>query len=162
MQRYCASRYPPATKDSIIYRERVEYRDTLIKVYLPGETKIDTVFIDTTTNIASSILNTGFCNSSAIWSDGRLTHRLFQKDSIIDVLIKKAIKNAVIYEHSTRTITPAPVTTNIVTRWQNFQIYSFWVLAMYIVAGILWKQLLQGYLGKIKGIFKKKKPPDMN
>ncbi len=159
MKEYCAERFPAVAyvKDSVNVINTITYRDTLIFVPVPYESKTDTIFVDAS-NSAYSTLTTAFAWSYAYFADGKLIHFLQQKDSLIELNLKNAIK-----EHSTveyREIEKQVlVETNKMTAWQTFQMTAAWVLAVVILIGSLWKKLPTAIVGKLMAAFKKRKPP---
>ncbi len=101
-QEKCNRLYPP----QIITNTVIEYRDTVVKVFVPGETvyQKDTVFVyvdKETGQLTSkpSNLKTQLATSYAQVINGVLKHNLIQQDKELDVLIKNAIK-----EHSTHEV----------------------------------------------------------
>ena len=87
------------TKDSVIYKESISYRDTTIFRYIQG----DTVFIQTVVYVDK---NTGLTNSKKLYAftslaeasawvyDSKLFLNLIQKDTTIEIRLDSAIKEA--------------------------------------------------------------------
>lgn len=87
------------TKDSIIYRESISYRDTTIFRYLPGDTvfKNTIVYVDKTTGLVNSkklFAFTSLAEASAWVYNSKLFLNLIQKDTTIEIRLDSAIKEA--------------------------------------------------------------------
>lgn len=121
--------------DTAYIRETVTntiYRDTTIKIYIPGETKTDTIYVDVswmqdgTVKITSkkSVLNTSLAYSEAQIVNGVLKHTIVQKDSVYNYLVKNAIK---IYDSMTRDKTVSVIIKKVekeLTWWQKFRMHT--------------------------------------
>ena len=160
MKRYCNEKFPPQekVKDSINFVEKIVYRDTTIYRLLPGEIRIDTLYIDTTDNSAKSELETSLARSSAFYKDGRLIHELRQKDSVLSFLIQNAIKEHSTVDYRDREVIKVEI-RNELTGWQHSQIYAAWILAIILLVSALWRKLPSALVSKVMQVFKKKKPP---
>ncbi len=95
----CNRKFPPQTmvitKDSIIRTTQTVYRDTTIFVYIKGETKYSTDTVWLKNGIAYSNkdhLTTSFAESWAWVENGRLYHKLIQKDTLIGQEVKDAVR----------------------------------------------------------------------
>ena len=159
LQKYCGEHYPcqPSVRDSIRTVTKVEYRDTTVFVQVPGETKTDTVFVDSL-NHARSLLSSSFAQSLAIFENGKLYHTLTQKDSTIVALIAKAIRlsSTESYEGKTERV---EVVRNELTGWQHTQIYAAWILLAILLLKMAWSKLPGALMGKLAALFRKKQPP---
>lgn len=87
------------TKDSIIYRESISYRDTTIFRYLPGDTvfKNTIVYVDKATGLINSkklLAFTSLAEASAWVYNSKLFLNLIQKDTTIEIRLDSAIKEA--------------------------------------------------------------------
>lgn len=157
MQKYCNERFPPALKkDSIMYVDKIVYRDTTVYVFIQGDTIRDTVYLDTVSNTARSFLSTDLASSIAYWDGHRLLHELSQKDSTIALLLENAIKENSKEVYKDREVV---VKENFLTAWQNFQIAAAWVLLVILLTKGLLDQLPTRFLKTVIEKFKKKKPP---
>ncbi len=160
MKHYCSRRFPTDThsrKDSISFIEKTIYRDTIIFVHVPYESKTDTVLTDSL-NSAYSTLTTSLAWSSAYFSNGRLIHFLQQNDSILAIKLKDAIK-----ENSTSVVKIKEIIKveeiNKLSSWQNFQIYSAWILAAVILISSLMKKIPSVLVNKLLTKFTRKRSP---
>jgi len=95
----CNRKFPPQTivirKDSIIRTTNTVYRDTLVYIYIKGETKYSTDTVWVENGIAYSKkdhLVTSFADSWAWVENGRLYHELIQKDTLIGQEVKDAVR----------------------------------------------------------------------
>lgn len=86
----CDRRYSPISYDSVsvVTHTVTTYRDTTIYIHLPG----DTVYKSIGLNEGVSELQTSFAKSYAWVKDGKLEHKLEQKDSIMQNKIDDGIK----------------------------------------------------------------------
>ena len=87
------------TKDSIVYKEKISYRDTTIYKYLPGDTVFKTtyVYIDKNTGLVNSkklFAFTSLAEASAWVYNSKLFLNLTQKDTTIEIRLDSAIKEA--------------------------------------------------------------------
>lgn len=90
-QERCLQRFPPTETTHIVYK------DSTIVFYLPGQTIIDTVFVQVTDTVVyfESYLETEFCVSTIQMIEGKPVHRLDQREIIKDVVIQEVIKETV-------------------------------------------------------------------
>jgi hypothetical protein len=160
MQKYCAERFPSPerVRDSISYIEKVIYRDTTIYLTVAGESKVDTLYVESIFDSAVSQLETSLAYSKAFFFNGKLIHNLRQKDSVLSFLLEKAIKEHSTIEYKEREIIKVEL-KNVLTGWQYTQMYAAWILAVVILVGSLWRKLPTAILNKAVGVFKKPKPP---
>lgn len=91
------------TKDSIIYRESISYRDTTIFKYLPGDTvfKNTIVYVDKVTGLVNSkklFAFTSLAEASAWVYNSKLFLNLIQKDTTIEIRLDSAIKEAIYWK----------------------------------------------------------------
>jgi hypothetical protein len=98
-QSKCYRKFPAQTmvitKDSIIRTTETIYRDTIIYIYVKGETKYstDTVYIKNGLSYSNkNHLHTSFADSWAWVANGRLYHELIQKDTLIGQEVKDAVR----------------------------------------------------------------------
>jgi len=137
-QSKCDRKFPPQvmviTKDSIIRTTNTIYKDTLIYVYLKGETKYstDTVWIENgLIRSNKNHLFTSFADSWAWVENGRLYHQLIQKDTLIGQEIKDAVR--LTWESAERFYNTKEVqvkTERYIPKW------VWWCLAISILAFI--------------------------
>ena len=98
-ERKCSRKFPPETmvirKDSIIRTTNTVYKDTLVYVYLKGETRYSTDTVWLENGILKSNTNhlfTSFADSWAWVENGKLYHKLIQKDTLIGQEVSNAIR----------------------------------------------------------------------
>ena len=87
------------TKDSIIYKELISYRDTTIFRYLPADTvyKETIVYVDKVTGLVNSkklFAFTSLAEASAWVYNSKLFLNLIQKDTTIEFRLDSVIKEA--------------------------------------------------------------------
>lgn len=129
----CEKRFPPIEKDSVrIVRETVTtIRDTTIYITLKG----DTVFRSIPMGQGVSKLETPFAISYASVRDGRLNHRLEQRDTAVGVTIKGAVKTTQSTTDRNEVIRKKEYEF---TGWQWVQMWMVKVFVLIIVLVILW------------------------
>jgi hypothetical protein len=105
-QRWCEKHYPEqpsvVIKDTVIYREKLVYRDTTIRIEIPGKVVHDSIIIEVpqpskpVQQISSKKLTreTDFAAASAWVKGGILYLDLVQKDTVIQRVIKEALKES--------------------------------------------------------------------
>lgn len=103
-------------------RERiVKVRDT-VKVYLPDERA------ENTTSDTTSRIETSAAVSTAIVSDGKLYHALWNKQQPIGVAVDMEFKVEDISTEHITTVTNTVEVEASLSWWQQTQIKGFWVL----------------------------------
>lgn len=108
--------------------------DTVINVKLFG----DTVYkVTQPSNNAISELTTPLACSYAWIENGKLNHKLQQKDTIIPALLKNAYKSTKTATNEFRNATKV-IKTHQLTSWQWFQIYMGRSFAALIVLSTVW------------------------
>lgn len=155
MKRYCDDMFPcfPVVRDSVRVITNIQYRDTLIYVPIPGDTVYDTVIMDSSER-AYSRLDVSFATSEALFEGGILTHRLMQHDSLLQLKIANAIKEAeTIKDKEVERI----VEVNKLSGWQWFQLYGFWVVSGLYALTLLIKKIPTAIVKKALTALKKKK-----
>jgi hypothetical protein len=117
--KWCAKHAPiqESRKDSSTTKTEIKYRDTIIPIYIPGEHKTDTLYLENKSlseilkyaqanpkksvmglfNSDTSRLETGLAISWAWIAKGILWHELTQKDTTIQKRLENAIKETTIY-----------------------------------------------------------------
>lgn len=133
----CDRKFPDKEKDSVslVSTTVTVIRDTTIYIQIPG----DTVFksVNASDNELSK-LNTSLASSEAWIRDGKLNHRLEQKDTIVASTIKGALKTTREVESKKEVINHA----NYIYRlngWQWFQVWMGRVLGFIVMLLILWR-----------------------
>lgn len=97
-ERRCARKYPPEVKEvaKVITNTIIKTRDTIIYKEIQGEMKYfyDTVIVtkDGVVNTRQSVLETTLAISKAQVVNNRLQHELKQKDTMIELRLKDALK----------------------------------------------------------------------
>ena len=139
-ERKCNRKFPPQTmgitKDSIIRTTQTVYRDTTIFVYIKGETKYSTDTVWLKNGIAYSNkdhLITSFAESWAWVENGRLYHKLIQKDTLIGQEVKDAVR--LTWERAEKFYSKSEVqvkTVRYIPKW------VWWVLGFSILAAGYW------------------------
>lgn len=132
----CERRFPGTGKDStsLVSSTQTIIRDTTIYVLLSG----DTVFSSIPAKTGEiSLLSTPLSSSTAWVTNGKLNHRLQQKDTLIASTIKGALKTT--NSTSERKELKNQVTyTNRLTPWQWVQVYMGRALGVIMVVGVGW------------------------
>lgn len=87
------------TKDSLIYKEKIVYRDTTIYKFIPGDTvfKTTVVYVDKNTGLVNSkklYAFTSLAEASAWVYNSKLFLNLVQKDTTIELRLDSVIKEA--------------------------------------------------------------------
>lgn len=85
----CERKFPVVDSVRVVSRTVTVYRDTVVYVEVPG----DTVWRVSDTLDGISTLRTPLAQSYALVKDGRLWHRLEQRDSTVPVVLKGALKS---------------------------------------------------------------------
>lgn len=105
-QRWCDRHYPDqpsvAIKDTVIYREKLVYRDTTIRIEIPGKVVHDSIIIESPKSSKpvqqmsrkKLTRETDFAKASAWVNAGMLHLELEQKDTVIQRVIKEALKES--------------------------------------------------------------------
>lgn len=145
-EKKCSRKFPPQTmvitKDSIIRTTETIYNDTVIFVYIKGDTVMDSILIVEGTTIKPSILITQFAYSKA-WVDfGRLKHYLRQNDTTYRIQLNNAIR--LTWERAERYYNTKEVqvkTERYIPKW------VWWCLGISIIA-------IAGWIIKIIAIIK--------
>lgn len=106
-------KYPlPQPSIETVIKEKVIYKDTIIPFYIKADTIIrtDTLIIDKQgkINLPMQRLDVEYAYSIVWVVNNNLKHELYQKDSIINQLIKDASKETVVTKEVTR-YEPYPV-----------------------------------------------------
>ena len=107
-------------------------RDTTIYIFLSG----DSVEVLTPMDEVSR-LNTTLATSTVWLKDGKINHRLEQKDTIVPKVIKGALKTTITSAKNTQTIIKTR-NVNFLSGWQWTQIYLGRVFLGALAAIILW------------------------
>ena len=128
----------------------VEYKDTTIYIYLPGDTVVltDSIYVyrDIETglwNSKPSNLKTALASSYCQVVNGMVKHNLIQNEQQLEFLIKNAIQ-----KHSTHTTTTNIVKeeVNILKWWQKGLMYGGGLFLILCGIGIVWLVMKKGLL----------------
>jgi len=139
-QKKCDRKFPAQTmvirKDSIIRTTNTVFRDTTIYIYIKGETKYSTDTVWLKNGLAYSNkdhLTTSFAESWAWVGNGRLYHKLIQKDTLIGQEVKDAIR--LTWESAEKYYSRSEVqvkTERYIPKW------VWWLLGFSILAAGYW------------------------
>lgn len=132
----CERKFPNNRTDSFreIKNTITTIRDTTVFLQIPGDTVFESV---PASGNESSNLKTSLAISAAWIEDGKLNHRLEQKDTSVASNIKGAIKTTRQLE-SKNEITNKTEYINRITGWQWFQIYLGRFFLLILVLLTLW------------------------
>jgi hypothetical protein len=140
-QKRCNKKFPPETKTEIKIVEKEIIRDTTIYVYLQADTVFqkDTITVYETPSGYQTVLSRidlNYSYSTAQVINGRLDHKLFQKETLIEQTIKNAIK-----ENSTHTVEKIETVREVVyaSKWHKFTSRFTLVAFAIIIIFIVWK-----------------------
>lgn len=142
-KRSCEGTKQPADSDSIdrVTNTVTVIHDTVINIKLIG----DTVYKITQASSGEiSELTTPLACSFAWIANGKLNHRLQQKDTVIPASLKNAVRSTLTTTNEFRNATKV-IKTNQLTGWQWFQIYlgrSFAALIVLLTVWVLLKKSL--------------------
>lgn len=129
------------TKDSIIYKEKISYRDTTIFRYLPGDTvyKETIVYVDKATGLINSkklFAFTSLAEASAWVYNSKLFLNLIQKDTTIEFRLDSAIKEASYWKEKYQNSNT--VVTKEVTKSPWYMKVLAWIGSLSLVVIGLW------------------------
>lgn len=129
------------TKDSIIYKEKISYRDTTIFRYLPGDTvyKETIVYVDKATGLINSkklFAFTSLAEASAWVYNSKLFLNLIQKDTTIEIRLDSAIKEASYWKEKYQNSNT--VVTKEVTKSPWYMKVLAWIGSLSLVVIGLW------------------------
>lgn len=129
------------TKDSIIYKEKISYRDTTIFRYLPGDTvyKETIVYVDKATGLVNSkklFAFTSLAEASAWVYNSKLFLNLIQKDTTIEIRLDSAIKEASYWKEKYQNSNT--VVTKEVTKSPWYMKVLAWIGSLSLVVIGLW------------------------
>ena len=143
-QKRCLEKFP-STNDTIkvvTVRDSIVYRDTIVKVYIPGEIRIDSVEIPCPDPGSAYVpdtakVETDFAVAQAWFKFPKVHIKLTQPDTTLSWRLDNAIKEAYYWksEYEKITITPQPV-----KYIPKIYLISFWILIGMIA-------LVAGYVG---------------
>lgn len=120
-KRACDRRFPPVEKDSVreIIKTVTTYRDTTIFIAIKG----DTVYKESIARPGEiNRLKSPLASSEAWISNGKLIHRLTQKDTIIPSTLENAVKTTTTASVRERIVHQIKK-VNELTKWQWVQIW---------------------------------------
>jgi hypothetical protein len=134
-KRTCERKYLKYSDSSVRVTNTVTIiHDTLINIKLKGDTVYKVIF---PSNGEISELTTPLACSFAWIANGKLNHRLQQKDTVIPASIKNAVRSTNTTTNEFRNATKV-IKTNQLTSWQWFQIYMGRSFAALIVLSTVW------------------------
>ena len=135
-QNRCLFKFPPPPPDTIT-KHLVEYRDTTVFKYLPGETVYDSIIVEKLVEkrvrvpYTSVHAETPFSEATASIERNKLKLKLIQKDSLLAIYLDSAIRI------STDTIIikqPYIKEVKVKSNYQDFVGVGFWiVLGLFIL-----------------------------
>lgn len=136
----CNRKFPPEETDSVrvITRTLTTIRDTTVYVQIPGDTVFESLPVKDGNELSK--LQTSLAISAAWIKDGKLNHRLEQKDTAVASTIKGALKTSRQLE-SKNEVTTKTEYINRLTGWQWFQIYLGRIFAVIFLLLILMKSI---------------------
>jgi len=129
------------TKDSIIYKEKISYRDTTIYRFLPGDTvfKTTVVYVDKNTGLVNSkklYAFTSLAEASAWVLNSHLYLNLIQKDTTIEIRLDSALKEASYWKE--RYLNSATVLTKETFKSPWYMKVLAWIGSLSLVVIGLW------------------------
>lgn len=133
----CDRKFPLAAKDSMkeIIRTVTTYRDTTLFITVKG----DTVFKELPVNVNEvNRLSTSLSMSEAWISNGKLKHRMVQKDTVIPATVKNALKTSVTASESVKVFYHERK-VNELTQWQRIEIWIGRILTGLVLLLLLLK-----------------------
>jgi hypothetical protein len=132
-EKQCLRKYPPQITEveKVITNTIIKTRDTIIYKEIQGETKYfyDTVIVtkDGLVNTRPSVLETTLAISQAQVVNNRLQHELRQKDTMIELRLKDALKEIETLEQRlNEKVTTIEVPAKI-SRWNKMLIALGWL-----------------------------------
>lgn len=133
----CDRKFPDKEKDSVsvVSATVTVIRDTTIYIQIPGDTIYKSVFAS---DNEISKLNTSLATSEAWIRDGKLNHRLEQKDTVVASTIKGALKTTREVESRKEVINHIEY-VNRLTGWQWVQVWIGRIFGFIVVLLILWR-----------------------
>lgn len=133
----CDRKFPLAAIDSMkeIIRTVTTYRDTTLFITVKG----DTVFKELPVNVNEvNRLSTSLSMSEAWINNGKLKHRLVQKDTIIPATVKNALKTSVTASETVKVLYHERK-VNELTQWQRIEIWIGRILTGLVLLLLLLK-----------------------
>jgi len=129
------------TKDSIIYKEKISYRDTTIYRFIQGDTvfKTTVVYIDKNTGLINSkklYAFTSLAEASAWVLNSHLYLNLIQKDTTIEIRLDSALKEASYWKE--RYLNSATVLTKETFKSPWYMKVLAWIGSISLVVIGLW------------------------
>ena len=129
------------TKDSIIYKEKISYRDTTIYKYLQGDTvfKTTVVYVDKNTGLVNSkklYAFTSLAEASAWVYGSKLFLNLIQKDTTIEIRLDSAIKEARYWKERYQNSSTVVTKETFKSPW--YMKVLAWIGSLSLVATGLW------------------------
>ena len=130
-----------SVKDSIIYKEKIVFRDTTIFKYLPGDTvfKSTIVYVDKITGLVNSkklFAFTSLPEASAWVYNSKLFLNLIQKDTTIEIRLDSAIKEATYWKEKYQS--NSSVVVKEVTKSPLYMKVLAWIGSLSLVVIGLW------------------------
>ena len=128
--RKCFEKFPPPPADTI-HTSSIEWRDTTIFKYLPGDTIVDSVIIEELIEVPVDIpytslyAETGFSEATASIENNKLRLELIQRDSLLAIYLDSAIR---INSDTIKINIPYVKEVPVKTKWQTFLATGFWIV----------------------------------
>ena len=129
------------TKDSIIYKELISYRDTTIFRYLPADTvyKETIVYVDKVTGLVNSkklFAFTSLAEASAWVYNSKLFLNLIQKDTTVEIRLDSVIKEATYWKEKYHNSSSVITKETFKTPW-HMKVLA-WIGSLSLVVIGLW------------------------
>lgn len=134
----CYRKYPPQviteTKDSIVFKEKIEYKDTTIYVKLKPDTIVDSVIVEVINDLPHSqdtIIKQNDYSVAKAWTAYGYTYlNLMAKDTALMFKLDSAIQKASYWEELYKTTTKVEVhEVKYIPGFYKFTFYFFLVIA---------------------------------
>lgn len=126
----CFEKFPPLPPDTI-HTTSIEWRDTIIFRYLPGEIIIDSVIIEELIEVPIDIPYTSLyaetllAEATASIENNKLKLELIQRDSLFAFLLDSAIK---INSSTIKINIPYEKEVKVKSKYQDFVGVGFWIV----------------------------------
>ena len=123
-------------KEKIVYRDSVQYKDSLIKIPIPLEKDQVIVHLGDTSKLSTSLAK----SVAYVRDDGLLHHSLENKKGTFDVPVKIPYRTIWIQLTSDKekTITKIEYREKDLSWWKRFKLGAFWPLLVGVILMLLW------------------------
>lgn len=133
----CERKFPPSADSvRIVSNTITTYRDTIVYAKVKGDTVFRTITLSGSPVVSQ--VQTPLANCTVSVRDGKLSQRLEQKDTLLDLTIKDAQKTTITSNSKNRIATRIQK-VNELTHWQWVQIWMGRIFGIGIIALIFWK-----------------------